>query len=70
MVVFPENIHTPSTEGNGNLIECWGGGGQVQKATTSEGWSESRSFQGAAAATDSYFIVRRCFKTNILRYCG
>ena len=27
MVVFPENIHTPSTEGNGNLIECWGGGG-------------------------------------------
>ena len=27
IVVFPENIHTPSTEGNGNLIECWGGGG-------------------------------------------
>ena len=71
IVVFPENIHTPSTEGNGNLIECGGGGGGgVQKATTSEGWSGSRSFQGAAAATDSYFIVRRCFKTIILRYCG
>ena len=39
IVVFPENIHTPSTEGNGNLIECWGGGGGggVKKATTSEG---------------------------------
>ena len=28
IVVFPENIHTPSTEGNGNLIECGGGGGE------------------------------------------
>ena len=33
IVVFPENIHTSTTEGNGNLIECvcvWveGGGGR------------------------------------------
>ena len=27
IVVFPENIHTPSTEGNGNLILCVCGGG-------------------------------------------
>ena len=36
IVVFPENIHTPTTEGNGNLIECVcvggeGGGGVESK---------------------------------------
>ena len=53
MVVFPENIHTPSTEGNGNLIECWGGG--VQKATTSN--NKVTLLLGGVSKQLSYGIV-------------
>ena len=33
IVVFPENIHTPSTEGDGNLIVCVcvGGGAEFKR---------------------------------------
>ena len=76
IVVFPENIHTPSTEGNGNLIVCvcvcvcvWVGG-RSSKGNNFRGVEWIQVFQGATAATDSYFTVSRCFKTIILQYCG
>ena len=53
IVVFPENIHTPSTEGNGNLIECWGGGG---------GGLKGKNFPGGGGGGGG-----RCSKGNNFR---
>ena len=50
IVVFPENIHTPSTEGNGNLIECWGGGGGGgSKGNNLGGGGGIRGFSGGCS---------------------
>ena len=58
-MVFPENIHTPSKEGNGNLL-AGGGGGGVLKATISEGWGGSRSFQEAASKIGDMIKTNSC----------
>jgi len=49
IVVFPENIHTPSTEGNGNLVERWGGergGGEFKTQQFPRGGGDPGRFRG------------------------